>query len=144
MLSSSQRAVPSKSPTDIGLFAALLPGLFLLIGCDRMSPATSMSGTLAVVEPATSVVKPRTVWDCGVVLPGEVTRVAFPLDLPDVSSVADISHVKTSCECTEVSLREMHVRGEGIVVACIIIYGSDRNQQRARSSIARFCVYRHD
>ena len=45
-------------------------------------------------------------WNCGVVLPGEFTTVTFPVEIPGIVSIADIIEIRSSCDCTQVKLRE--------------------------------------
>ncbi|MCA9130134.1 MAG: transposase, partial [Planctomycetales bacterium] len=124
------------SASRIVLFA-LLASVAAIAGCDQASRA---SGNATSSESLVPVSSDGIVWDCGVVPAGETTRVAFPLDLPGVTSANQIVEVKTSCECTDVTLREFASEGRSLLVACVAIdrtgEASSPREQRLQIAIS--------
>ena len=112
------------------MLMAVLGALFLQAGCDRFDDGEA-SIAQAPTKSGISSEKLSIVWDCGVVLPGETTRISFPLDLPGVTSARDISSIETSCECVQVSLSDLKWHGSG-VLAFIHIDRSDEEQESDR------------
>jgi hypothetical protein len=125
---------------------ALHTGVVLIGGCERVTATSTHAIPGQQTELATGAssankpVKHSIVWDCGAVLAGTKTQVAFPLKLPGVSSAASIASIETSCECTQVILRDIASSGEAGVLAFIEIDRSNETtsdqEQQLRVSVS--------
>ncbi len=70
------------------------------------------------------------VWDCGIVLPGEKSSLAFMLDIPGVTTTGDIIKLETSCDCLVVTSSDVVLSSsdKSSVALGIVI---DRSEERA-------------
>ncbi|UUO04991.1 hypothetical protein M4951_16555 [Blastopirellula sp. J2-11] len=91
-----------------GLIIATCFGIVLTsVGCSRETEAIAAAGHQATES------APSSAWDAGIVFPGEVTTITFPLEVAEIADASGVDSIATSCECAVATACDyINARGE--------------------------------
>lgn len=133
-------------PPSLSLSLRFLPGRALRRHCVALSVLVGLLGTsgcrsdgIRLAKVPLDVAPAVADWDAGVVVPGSVTVVSFPLDDPLVMSADDVLAIASSCGCMTATAWDF-CDDAGRQRVAVRVHILEKTEQSRPSSAARMLV----